>query len=372
MSRNFINSTFAIFRRQFPISIGFWIIMLGWPAWEQDANSQSEEPILKADLLAISEILDTFYQNPTQERLNHLAGLLEKQKQKLSRRSKFGALSAVAMGRACQTFDLNIVGDAPVLDFAREIASDDIDEELYAMFGVEPESDIRQVSFWLYSFTGSGELGYIDELIAIAGNYNSNEFDTDEARNIAMSADTLMLRLAKAHPTVLEHLKISVELDQWRLKKSLLKRYIAYATTGWDEGEAFDRNSPEGTLRLFFYGMMIQDASLVAATSDPISADDMKLLVQGNEAPPNIDFKKLATTSPITRLKAGQVWRAGKTEIEVQPEEASDRAMVAYLGPAMGPPFFVYKIGGVWQVQSSTVITVRKSAKKLTERRRQK
>jgi hypothetical protein len=255
------------------------------------------------------------------------------------------------------------------LKFAREIAFEDIDQDLNRMFGVAPNSDIRQVNFWLYSFTGSGDLKYIDELIAIAGNYNSDEFKTDEASTIAMSADSLMLRLTKGHPKVLKHLQESVGLDQWQPKKPILKRYIAYATTGADMGEAFDRDTPEGTLRLFFYGMMSQNENLLAATSDPISLEDMKLLTDSQGVPPNIDFKKLAEKSPIKRLKAGDVWRVGTTELKVSPEEDSDRAMIAYLGPAMGPPFRVYKIGGIWQVQTNSIITVRKTAKKLMERR---
>ena len=113
--------------------------------------------------------------------------------------------------------------------------------------------------------------------------------------------------------------------------------------------------------------MMSRNESLIAATSDPISAEDMELLASQNGEMPDIDFKKLAKVTPIRRLKVGDKYFIGRREMEVDELETGDRAMVAYLGPAPPgtPPFRVYKSTGIWQVQTQTILIVRKTAARL-------
>ena len=128
--------------------------------------------------------------------------------------------------------------------------------------------------------------------------------------------------------------------------------------------ERLNRDTPEGTLRVFMLGVAASNEQLITATAIPLSDDDRKLLlikIHGE----NQNFKELKeefASLKIERLKPGDKFKLpnGK-EIVVAAEEVGDDRLV--LKPENAPlPSRLYKAKGYWWVDAGPFVAGRKAA----------
>jgi hypothetical protein len=127
-----------------------------------------------------------------------------------------------------------------------------------------------------------------------------------------------------------------------------------------------DRNTPEGTLRVFTLGAMISNKDLLKATMVPVSDEDMQYLLK-EQAVSKEDFKKIKEQiagMEVRHLKPGDRVKLPKgTELVVKDDEVTDDRLVLVLGDSPIPTR-LYKAKGFWWIDASPVIAGRKAAEK--------
>lgn len=125
-----------------------------------------------------------------------------------------------------------------------------------------------------------------------------------------------------------------------------------------------NRDTAEGTLRVFTIGVMMGNEQLIKQTALPLSDEEMKLLTT-NEGAPLLsvkEIKELCVKMEVKALKAGdKVKLPGGKEAVVTKEEVSDDRMVFVLGDAPVPTR-MYKAKGFWWVDPEPLLFARKAA----------
>lgn len=130
--------------------------------------------------------------------------------------------------------------------------------------------------------------------------------------------------------------------------------------------ERLNRETPEGTLRVFTIGVVTRNADLIKRTSLPLSEEEMTLLCQTSEGePPNSkeikEFKEAVLNMKVRALKSGDKFTLpGKKEIVVGKDEVSEDRMVLVLGDAPAPTR-MYKAKGYWWVDPEPLLYARKA-----------
>jgi hypothetical protein len=130
--------------------------------------------------------------------------------------------------------------------------------------------------------------------------------------------------------------------------------------------ERLDRETPEGTLRIFSIGVMLTNEKLVKMTALKVSEKDMKYLLKPtkNLRTTPKETKEFWASRKVKVLKAGDKFNLpGNNEIVIGKDEVTDDRMVVVLEDSPIPTR-LYKIEGHWWVDPAPLIASRKAAEK--------
>lgn len=136
------------------------------------------------------------------------------------------------------------------------------------------------------------------------------------------------------------------------------------------EDQRLSRKTPEGTLRIFALGVMLQNEQLIKATIVPVGAEDFRyLLLKTKGAQPDPKkLKEMFANMKVRTLKPGDKFTLpGGEKIVVAEEEVNDRQMVLVLENSPIPTR-MYKGKGYWWVDARPVIDGRKAAEKARQK----
>lgn len=127
-----------------------------------------------------------------------------------------------------------------------------------------------------------------------------------------------------------------------------------------------DRETPEGTLRIFLIGMMLSNEQLIKATVIPVTDEEMKVLLGKPQAAPVSakEIKEQFAEAKINVIKPGDKFSLpnGK-EIVFPKEERPGEEMVLHVEDSP-LPFRLHLHKKIWWVDAQPVIDARKAARK--------
>jgi hypothetical protein len=137
--------------------------------------------------------------------------------------------------------------------------------------------------------------------------------------------------------------------------------------------ERLDRETPEGTVRIFAIGVALTNEKLIKSTALKISDEDLKYLLkktQGLRSTPK-EIKEVWANAKVSKLKPGDKFTLpGGKEITVGADEVSDDRLVVVLADSPIPTR-LYKVKGYWWVDPAPVIAGRKAAEAAAQKRKE-
>lgn len=128
--------------------------------------------------------------------------------------------------------------------------------------------------------------------------------------------------------------------------------------------QRLDRETPEGTLRVFVIAMQVADAELIESLTGPLKKDDLALL-QSNERPTlskEIQLQQGAALK-IRHLQPGDILRMSDgREQPISPDEINATSQVLQI-EGISTPLRVYKVEDHWLVDVAPLLAARRALK---------